>query len=171
MEVRGFEPLASSLECAARHPSRTRAIALLGAAQTMPVHPDLQAAADADDPLAYELMSDWALGAGAHLGGSAPPGLWMTGGVMRLVETGPSGVLANDFRASNGYTGADRAAASVSCSALVILGADDRMTPITRGLALAERIAGARVELIASCGHMMTVEQPDATLDALRTFI
>ena len=39
-----------TLEAAARHPERVSAIVMIGAAHTMPVHPDLMAAAEAGFP-------------------------------------------------------------------------------------------------------------------------
>src|SRR5208282_1701188 len=87
-----------TLETAARAPQRVRALALLGVAARMPVHPDLLAAADRGDPAAIELITAWAYGKPAHLGGHKAPGLWMLGGGRRLLERSRAGVLANDLR-------------------------------------------------------------------------
>lgn len=64
-----------ALEAAARAPERVSTLALLGVAARMPVHPDLLAAADANDPLAFELVTSWGYGKAAHLGGNRAPGL------------------------------------------------------------------------------------------------
>jgi pimeloyl-ACP methyl ester carboxylesterase len=53
----------------------------------------------------------------------------------------------------------------------VIVGADDRMTPARHAASLAETIKGAQLVVLPACGHMMMVEQPDATLDALLAFV
>ena len=45
------------------------------------------------------------------------------------------------------------------------------MTPPRNARPLIEAIDGAKVETIADCGHMMMVERPDETLDALRTLL
>ncbi len=162
---------AIALEVARLAPTRVRALALVGTAPHMPVHPDLQALADAGDHLAFELITDWALGKSSHLGGSTSPGMWMAGGAERLLEAAPAGVLGVDLHASNAYGGAQAAAAEVSCPTLILLGADDRMTPAKQGRKLGEMIAGAEVVVLPRSGHSLMTEQPDATLDALRTVV
>ncbi|HVO14896.1 MAG TPA: alpha/beta hydrolase [Alphaproteobacteria bacterium] len=156
-----------ALAAAARLPERVRALALLGVAAKMPVHPDLLGAAERNEPRAGELIVDWGFGPAAHLGGHRAPGLWMMGGGLRTIERSAPGVLATDLAACNAYDGAEADAARVRCPTLFVLGAADKMTPLKGGLALAAKIAGARVARI-ECGHMMMVERPDATLDALR---
>ncbi len=161
----------AALDCAARHPAEVGALALLGAAPKMPVHPDLLAAAEADRHLAFELVTDWGHGRPAHLGGHRAPGLWMLGGGERLLERSRPGVLHRDLVNCNAYQGAEAAAAGVDCPCLVLIGGDDRMTPPKAGRRLAEQIPGARTAAIPGSGHMMMVEQPDATLDALKTIL
>jgi pimeloyl-ACP methyl ester carboxylesterase len=137
----------------------------------MPVHPDLLAAAEADDHLAFDLVTSWAHGDSGHLGGARAPGLWLMGGGERLLERAAPGVLYGDLAACNVYEEAAARAASVRCPTLLVLAADDRMTPAHAGRKLAEAISGARVELISDCGHMMMTEKPDASLDALKTIL
>ena len=159
------------LEMAVRCPGRVRALALLGAAPRMPVHPDLLAAAQANDPLAYDLITDWGHGRTGHMGGNRAPGLWLMGGGERILERSADGVLYGDLAACNAYDGGADAAARVACPTLLVLGHDDRMTPAKAGRKLAAAIAGARVTEIAGCGHLMMLEKPDETLDALRTIV
>jgi pimeloyl-ACP methyl ester carboxylesterase len=52
----------------------------------------------------------------------------------------------------------------------VVAGDLDRMTPARQSAKLAEAIMGARFVALPGCGHMMMVEQPDATLDVLIDF-
>ncbi|HLI13553.1 MAG TPA: alpha/beta hydrolase [Alphaproteobacteria bacterium] len=157
-----------ALAMAARFPERVRALALLGVAARMPVHPDLLAAADAGDPLAIELITAWGYGKPAHLGGHRAPGLWMLGGGKRLLERSAAGVLASDFRACDAYQDAAAAAARISCPALILSGAADRMTPPKAAATLAAAIPHAKSIVLPLAGHMMMVEAPDETLDALR---
>ncbi|MCP4327745.1 MAG: alpha/beta hydrolase [Alphaproteobacteria bacterium] len=161
----------ASLECAARHPERVRALALLGCTAAMPVHPDLLNAAQTGDHLAMDLVTDWGFGRPAHVGGHRAPGMWMTGGGLRLLEEGPSGVLGVDMAAANAYQGGLEAARAVPCPTLLIGGAEDRMTPVKAGRKLAEAIAGAEMVVLPRAGHMMMVEAPDATLDAMDGFL
>ena len=159
-----------ALEAAARFPARVRAMALLGAAPCMPVHPDLLAAAAANEHLAYDLVTSWGHGATGHVGGNLAPGLWLMGGGERLLERTAPGVLHADLAACNAYDGT-QAAARVACPALLVIGVADRMTPAKGGRKLAGAITGARAVEIAGCGHMMMLEKPDETLDALRTML
>ena len=66
--------------------------------------------------------------------------------------------------------GRPRRRASVRCPALVVIGANDIMTPPKNGRELAGLIAGSRTVTIPDCGHMMLAEAPDAVLDALIEF-
>lgn len=160
-----------ALATAAAEPERVTALALLGVATTMPVHPDLLAAATANDHRAFELITSWAFGRRAHLGGHSTPGLWMTGGGVRLLERSAPGVLANDLAACADFGDATEMAAAVRCPTLLLLGARDLMTPPKGAAALAKAIPGARMVVLPDSGHMMMIEQPDATLDALRDHI
>jgi pimeloyl-ACP methyl ester carboxylesterase len=158
------------LEAAARHRKRIEALALLGAAPAMPVHPALLAAAARPESLAAELICDWGFGPAGHLGGHKVPGSWMMGHGMRLLNRARGPVLHADLAACNAYDGGPAAAAKVRCRALVVAGARDRMTPARQGAKLAAAIRGAELVTLPGCGHMMMVEQPDATLDALVAF-
>jgi len=160
-----------ALDCAARHGDSVRALALLGAAPKMPVHPDLLAAAEADNHLAFELVTSWAHGVTGHLGGARVPGLWLMGGGERLLERVRPGALHADLKACDDYKEAMDAAAKVACPAIVIVGSEDRMTPAKAGGKLAAAIKDARLQTIAGSGHMMMTEKPDETLDALGTIL
>lgn len=160
-----------ALAVAGKAPGRVRALALLGAAPRMPVHPDLLAAAEANAHLAVDLVTSWGHGQAGHLGGNRAPGLWLMGGAERVLERSAPGVLYNDLAACNAYAGAAEAAAKIACPCRVIAGAGDRMTPAKAGARLAEAIAGADFTLIEGSGHMMMLETPDETLDALRLIL
>jgi pimeloyl-ACP methyl ester carboxylesterase len=160
-----------SLEAAARHRRKIARVALLGAAPRMPVHPALLAAAAEPGPRAAELICDWGFGPAGHLGGHKAPGSWMMGHGMRLLTRAAGPVLHTDLAACNAYQGGLAAAAKLRCPTLVLAGEFDRMTPSRHAAELAEALKGARFVALPACGHMMMVEQPDATLDALVEFV
>jgi pimeloyl-ACP methyl ester carboxylesterase len=160
-----------ALEAAARYPDRVRAIALLGVAERMAVHPELLAASRAEAHLAYELITAWGYARRSHLGGQRMPGMWMTGGTVRLLERSRPGVLAADLAACEDFAGAPAAAAKVTCPALFVLGVSDRMTAPAAAAPLAEKIAGSRTIMVPDAGHFLMIEQPDRTLDALREIL
>jgi pimeloyl-ACP methyl ester carboxylesterase len=160
-----------ALEAAASLKGRVRALALLGVAPRMPVHPDLLSAAEANQHLAVELVTSWGHGLTGHLGGSRAPGLWLMGGASRLLERSPPGVLFAGLAACDAYGGALQAAAKVSCPCRILAGQADLMTPAKAGAKLTQAIAAAEIQIIPGCGHMMMLEKPDQTLDALRTIL
>ncbi len=54
----------------------------------------------------------------------------------------------------------------VSCPALILWGARDIQLPVDDAFEYARRL-GARLRLVADCGHLVIVERPGAVLDAL----
>ena len=159
------------LELAARHRRRIARLALLGAAARMPVHPALLEAARGPGPRAALLICDWGFGPAGHLGGHKAPGSWMMGHALRLLERSVGPVLETDLAACQGYEDGLAAAAKVRCPTLVLAGEFDRMAPARQGAGLAEAIKDARFVVLPAAGHMLMVEQPDATLDALVEFV
>lgn len=159
------------LAAAAAAPERVRSLALLGVAERMPVHPELQAAADDGRRLAPELVASWGHGRSGHVGGNPAPGLWMMGAALTLLERAPPGVLAADLAACNAYDGAIAAAARVACPTLLLLGATDRMTPPAKAKSLGAAITASRTVVLPDAGHMLMTERPDAVIDRLREAI
>lgn len=157
-----------ALDFAGRHPERMKALALLGVAGAMPVHPDLLAAAERNDPVAFQLITSWGHGKVGHYGGGKVPGAWLLGGGARLLERVRPGVLHRDLAACNAYREAPERATAVTCPTLLVLGTEDMMTPAKAGRKLAAAIDGAQAETIAGAGHMMMLEKPDETLAALK---
>ena len=160
-----------ALEAAARVPERIWAIALLGTSIPMAVSDGLLAAALANDPAAFDMITIWAHGEAAQIGRHKVPGLWMTGNGLRLLERSQPGVLHTDLKACNDYRDGLAAAAKVTCPAMLLLGDSDRMTPAKAARPLAEAITGVETVVLPRCGHMMSVEQPDAVLDHLREIV
>lgn len=157
-----------ALEAAARAGARVAGLALLGMTPAMPVHPDLLAAAREGSHRAAPLMTQWALGRPAQLGGNPAPGLWLTAATLRLLEEADAATLAADLAACAAYDGAEAAAPRVACPALLLSGGEDRMTPPGKALAFVGAFAKGRSRVLAGAGHMMMLEDPAATLAALR---
>lgn len=157
----------ASLSAGATGGDRVASLALLGVSAEMPVHPDLLAAARSNDPAARELIVSWGFGKPAHFGLNRAPGLWMQGGGRALLAHGPDGVLGIDLAACDAYKGALDAAAKVICPTLLVCGSRDMMTPPRAAAPLGGAIAGSRTVVIDGAGHMMMIEKPDETLDAL----
>lgn len=160
-----------SLAAAAAAPDRIEKLVLMGVAVPMPVNDAFLDAARRNDHLAIELMNDWAHGRAAHIGGCKIPGIWMIGGDMRLVERAKPGVLHDCLKLCDDYGAGQEAAAKIRCPVLIVAGDRDMMTPAKSAKALAKQIETADVSVIANCGHIMMIEQPDAVLDALKSAI
>lgn len=75
-----------------------------------------------------------------------------------LLRNDPAGYVAS-CQAVAGVDWLDRLA-EVSCATLVIAGAQDMGAPVAMSQAIAERIPGARLEVIEDASHLSAVEQP-----------
>ena len=150
------------LEAAARRPEAARSLVLLGTAGAMPVHPALQSAADADDPVAGRLITSWGIGSRAHTGGHASPGMWLIGGNTSLLDRAPVGVLAGDLAACNAYDGAETAAARVRCPVTLVLGREDKMTPNRAAASMIDAFGDglATTVYLDRVGHFLQIESP-----------
>lgn len=159
------------LDLAARFPSRVRSLVLIGVAARMPVHPDLLAAAAEDDHLAFDLIASWSHSRPAHTGGHPTPGLWMMGASIRLLERSRPGVLHNDLAACAAYEEAVPQATKISCPVLLLLGEADLMTRPAAAAPLAEALSDVVTVVVPRAGHVLMVEQPDAAIDEILSFI
>ena len=88
-----------ALHAAGHHKNSVSSVSLLGVGASMPVHPELQESADANDVKAAQLITSWGHSARHHLGNNPTPGLSMTGGTQALIESTSSGVLGIDLMA------------------------------------------------------------------------
>ncbi|MFM9939567.1 MAG: alpha/beta fold hydrolase [Hyphomicrobiaceae bacterium] len=160
-----------ALETAAKAPECVTHLALLGIAAAMPVHPNLLAAARETPAKAYDMMTGWCFANAAKIGGNTAPGLSMTGGARALFDRNAPGVLAADLAACSAWTSGLDSARKITLPTLLVLGAQDVMTPARKGQELAAAIDGAKAVVLPASGHMMMQEAPDATLDALITHL
>jgi len=160
-----------ALAAAAQAPARTSSLILIGPSDHMQVHPDLLTTAAANDPVAWEMITDWGFGKQAHKGGHQAPGLWLRGGGRALLASCPTDVLGSDLAACNDWTGALDAAANITCPTLFLMGTGDRMTPVGASKGLRAAIPDARSEILPDTGHMVMVERPNETIDIISGFL
>ena len=73
----------------------------------------------------------------------------------------------NQQRAMLGRPDSHADLAQVRVPALVLCGEQDPVTPVADHAAIADAIAGARFERVADCGHLSTIERPDAVTKIL----
>ena len=155
------------LQAAATLDDRIASLVVMGLGAAMPVHPDLQIAADDDDPLAADLMAGWMHGPDQKFGANPTPGMSMTGTSRAVIETSPDGVLAADLALCATYDGAVDAAAAITCPTTVVLGTLDRMTPRRGAQPLIDALSHATLVELATSGHAPMMEDPDAVRSAL----
>lgn len=161
----------AALACAARFPARVTHLALVGTAYPMKVSEAFLSAAKNNDHSAFDMSTIWGHAAQVPLAGNPNPGMWMYGDTLARLERLAPGVLHDDLKACNDYTGGMEAAAKVQCPALFVLGRRDVMTPPKAASALAAAIKGSQTMIIAPSGHSLMAESPDAVLDALIGFL
>jgi pimeloyl-ACP methyl ester carboxylesterase len=53
----------------------------------------------------------------------------------------------------------------------VVCGREDQITPLEGSELMAAEIPGARLEVLEHCGHMSSLEQPDAVTALLRAWL
>lgn len=61
--------------------------------------------------------------------------------------------------------------AAIRCPTLVLCGDSDLLTPLDRHEEIAQSIPGAKLVVIPGCGHMATIEAPEAVNRALETWL
>jgi pimeloyl-ACP methyl ester carboxylesterase len=59
----------------------------------------------------------------------------------------------------------------IKCPTLVLCGRQDALTPLALHEEIAAGIPGSRLEVIEDCGHLATLERPDAVNAAMRTWL
>jgi pimeloyl-ACP methyl ester carboxylesterase len=61
--------------------------------------------------------------------------------------------------------------AGISVPTLVLVGREDVLTPQELSQEMADGIPGARLEIVPDCGHLSTMERPEAINRALRAWL
>jgi pimeloyl-ACP methyl ester carboxylesterase len=61
--------------------------------------------------------------------------------------------------------------ARIICPTLLAWGQEDRFAAVERGREMGARIPGARLIVLERCGHLPTLEQPDATVAMVREWL
>lgn len=86
-----------------------------------------------------------------------------------LAQTAPA-VMYNDFSACNQFDIRDQLS-EISLPTLVVSAAEDKLTPPKNGRFLADHIPHAQFTLLEGAGHMMMVEKPGETVEAIELFL
>jgi len=81
-------------------------------------------------------------------------------------ETGPE-AYCRQQRAIIGRPDSRPGLAAIACPTLVLVGDDDQLTPPVLAREMAAGIPGARLVVVPECGHLSTLERPQAVTAAL----
>lgn len=157
-----------ALETAARNPDIVDKLVLVATSAAMPVHRDLLEAAKNRDPAAAAMVIKWSLPQDPAFGRNKD---WVNRLRDSFIATAESGVLANDFAACDSYADAIAMAEQVRCPTLLLLAERDKMTRPSAAQPLAAAINDARIVIIEGSGHMLPLENPHETNEAIGLFL
>jgi pimeloyl-ACP methyl ester carboxylesterase len=87
--------------------------------------------------------------------------------VLDMVQDQSVGTFAAQQQALIHRPDATALLAGVRCPSLLLCGREDAWSPLSQHQAMAERLPGARLVAVPDCGHMSTLEQPEAVAQAL----
>lgn len=90
--------------------------------------------------------------------------------VDRMADEVGSEAFIRQQRALMGRPDARPQLPQIARPVLVMVGDSDRLTPPEHSEEIASGIAGARIEYVKDCGHLSTLERPEAVTNSLRHF-
>jgi pimeloyl-ACP methyl ester carboxylesterase len=162
-----------ALEIERRAPERITGIALLdtGAQPLAPGDAGAREAAGRHELLAIARAQGMAAMAARWVQGMVyPPRLGelpLITGIIDMFARSSAVVFDAQIRALLARPDATSVLDAIRCPALVLCGADDSWAPASRHLEMAARIRNATLAIVQECGHMCTLERPDAVTRAL----
>ncbi len=159
-----------ALSYASEWPDEVAGLGLVGANLEMRVNPALLKDCLENQPRAVDFITSFGHGRRTHLSSATAPGAWVLGADRALMLASDPSVLHRDFAICANWQGAVQAP-KVKCPTLVVAGALDRMTPAKGGRLLADKVRGARYEVLPGVGHMLPSEAPRALLKLLQSFL
>ena len=155
---------AIALTLALQHPERVLGLGLLGTGARLRVAaPILENTSRPETiPLVLDMLREWAFAP------ETTPDL-VEKAVQHMAATRPS-VLHADFLACDAFNALD-ALGEIHAPALVLYGAEDRMTPVRFSQYLADQLPKARLEIVPQAGHMLMLEKPHQVAESLSSFV
>ena len=157
----------TALVYAEKNSKAVSSITAIGTAAEIPVNEHLIKTAEVNRDKAAEMMCNWGFGPYAHKGISSVPGMQPIGISRAIMKNNP---LAVDLRACAAFKRGNDISKKLSMDRHCILASHDKMTPMKAGLLLAKNMSIVPT-VIENAGHMLPIEAPKKTLNALRQFI
>jgi pimeloyl-ACP methyl ester carboxylesterase len=91
--------------------------------------------------------------------------------LLDMIERRTPEYYAAQIHALLGRPDATGLLAGIGCPTLVLCGQQDSWSPVERHRRMTALIPGSTLTIIEDCGHMSTVEQPEAVISALRSWL
>ncbi|MFT3954559.1 MAG: alpha/beta fold hydrolase [Piscinibacter sp.] len=114
-----------------------------------------------------EMAREWARGM-VHPSRLATP---LFDAVLDMFERGSVAAFAAQIEALLARRDATGLLATIAVPTLVLCGREDGWSPPSRHQFMHEHVAGSVLEVIADCGHMSTIERPEAVNRALSAWL
>ncbi len=149
---------AIALWLALHRPARVRGLILSGTGARLRVHSSILQAAKEGRPISLSVLE----GDPATAQPQAAP--------REVQPTTDPVVVYGDWVACDTFDVMDRIP-EISCPTLVIVGANDVMTPLKYAKYMADRIKGAKLVTIEGAGHSLRLEKPDEVTKAIQEFL
>ncbi|RZA12947.1 MAG: alpha/beta fold hydrolase [Lysobacteraceae bacterium] len=157
-----------AMEAARQAPTRVRGLALLGT-NARPETPEMRAVREAAVALFAQGRVEEVIrpnvGFAFHAGQAADPALVQA--YLDFVLDAGADTLIRQNRAVMARPDARLHLPSVRCATLVMCGENDVLTPPECSREIAGLVPRAELILLPECGHMLTMEQPEAVNTAL----
>jgi 3-oxoadipate enol-lactonase len=152
---------AIALELALRHDPRVRGVVLLGSSAKLRVSPAIFAAIDDDFRTAARMLAGYFF--------AEPTETRIEAAVEQMVAVGRE-QTRRDFEACNAFDVLERLG-EIQVPLLALSGESDAMVPPKFSQAAADRVSGGEARIIAGAGHLLFIERPEETNEALRAFV
>lgn len=160
-----------ALETAARRNEKFSHLLLLATAVPMRVGQPLLDACEANLQSSRDMVAIFGHAYQSRLGGNPIAGINVVNAALALMAQAGDGVMYRDMLSCHQYEGGLQAASAITAHTTLILGDEDRMTPVKAARALADALGRTRPTsssiVLDGCGHMMLAEQPEETLQAM----
>ena len=145
-------------------------LVLLGTAMPMRVGEALLEAASDDLSAAATMIARFGFAESSSSRGEPLAGRAVQEACVRQLQQTSESVLFNALSACNTYSVSKPAIQRVNCPVHLIIGDSDRMTPPKAAKALAAMLPHVSEVTLKDCGHMHTLEQPQASQEVLERF-
>jgi len=153
---------AIALQWALDHPAQAAGIVLVGTGARLRVSPEIFKMIDNDWPACIDTLVDWSLG-------KDPPAELRARAKSWHLAVGKE-TTRKDYAACNAFDVIERLP-ELRLPALIVVGSQDRMTPVKYSAFLHEHIPGSELMVVPDAGHLVMAEQPVRVNAALASFI